>query len=256
MTTFNTTRIRNSLIAAGGVLAALLASTQLTPAEENEVHAVPVERTESGEYACSVIDTGSDCGDANWILSLQADGSRILRSYSYVTANGTQNSSVMRAGKNFRTEEGFMSLHRYGEFFRSTFLIIEGSKLFLTVNGPDGHYTKELDVPEDINLLMFPVNAYGWLTANYDHDKGGPQPINLCAVATIDDMPACGVTVRDVEFLGKETITVPAGTFETDHYKIGSSGDTWITGPDLMVVQHQHSRRNLRFELIEYQSSP
>ena len=203
-----------------------------------------------------MINDGSDCGDANWVLSLQADGSRILRAYHYVTTGGMQNSTVSRVDENFRPEEGFINLYRFGEFYGSTFFIVNESTLSMVVNTPDEHYTEDLDVPDEFHLLLYPITAYGWFMANYDHKKGGPQPVNLCAVAVVGRGPSCLMAVRDIEYLGTETITVPAGTFETKHYKVGSSGDTWITGPDFMVVQHQHSKRNLRFKLVEYDVEP
>ncbi len=252
-------RIIGTIVAPCVVLVPMLFSFDAPNAwaeESEEKVAVAVERTVRGEYSCAVLDDGSDCGDAQWILSLQADGSRILRAYHYVTATGVQNSTVSRVDENFHPEEGFINLYRDGESYGSAFFLVKGSTLSMTVNTPDEHYAENLDVPDEFHLLLYPITAYGWLMANYDHEAGGPQPVNLCAVAPAGRGPSCSIDVRDIEFLGKETITVPAGTFDADHYKVGSSGDTWIVGPDHMVVQHQHSRRNLQFKLVEYEIEP
>ena len=55
-------------------------------------------------------------------------------------------------------------------------------------------------------------------------------------------------------FYGAETITVPAGTFETEHYRFGTppiSAEVWIHGPDRVVIKHEYARNDTRFLLTD-----
>ncbi len=231
----------------------VLADARVLHAQQSETkNAIPVVRTLSGQYTCESLNDGSDCGDARWITSIQSDGTRILREYQYTTPKSRQNSTIMRVDHNFRPLDGYTHLYAEGEFFGSALFQIKESTLSMTVNTLAEQYSEQITVPPEFSLLLYPISAYGLLLANYDHDKGGAQPHSMCAAARSGRGPSCTLVERDNEYLGRETITVPAGTFETDHYKLGSSGDTWVTGPDFIVVQHQHSRQNLRFQLAEY----
>jgi hypothetical protein len=231
----------------------VLADARVVQAQQTDTKdAIPVVRTLSGHFTCESLNDGSDCGDAHWITSIQSDGSRILREYQYTTPKSRQNTTILRVDDNFRPLDGFTHLYADGQFFGSALFQVKESTLSTTVNTLTEQYSEQITVPTEFSLLLYPISAYGWLLANYDHDKGGAQLHSMCAAARSGRGPSCTLVERDNEYLGRETITVPAGTFEADHYKLGSSGDTWVTGPDFVVVQHQHSRQNLRFQLAEY----
>ena len=46
-----------------------------------------------------------------------------------------------------------------------------------------------------------------------------------------------------IEVLGKETVNVPAGTFETTKYRMAGRSLIWVTGLDRIVVRMQNRSR-------------
>ena len=40
-----------------------------------------------------------------------------------------------------------------------------------------------------------------------------------------------------IERIGSERITVPAGSFDTQHFRLAGASDYWVTGDDWMVVK-------------------
>lgn len=213
----------------------------------------PVERTITGSYACTTVDEAEPCGSEDWIMTVQGDGTRTLRAYSYVTPIAFQNSTVMRVDRNFRPLDGFSNLYRDGQFFGSGFFVVDGNALTMTVNAPGETLSETIPVPDDFVLLLYPNSAYGWMLGAYDFEDGGVQNVTMCVLAAAQGRSASCVLVEEpLEYIGDETITVPAGNFDTRHFKIGKNGDTWISGADRIVVQHQHRVRNLRFQLTAH----
>ncbi len=216
----------------------------------------PIERTITGRYACTTLEEGSACGSEDWIMTVQGDGTRTLRAYSYVTPITFQNSTVMRVDQNFRPLDGFSNLYRGGQFFGSGFFVVNGNELAMTVNAPNETLSDTIQVPDNFVLLLYPNSAYGWMLGAYDFEAGGVQNVTMCVLAAAQGRSASCVLVEEpLEYVGDETITVPAGSFDTRHLKIGKNGDTWITGADRVVVQHQHRVRNLRFQLTTFGES-
>lgn len=217
--------------------------------------ATPVDRTYIGKYDCTTVDDGADCGSENWIMTVQKDGNRTLRAYLDSSAVFTQNNTVLRVNQDFRPIEAFTNLYRGAEVFGSLLFAVHDSTLSVTMNSPSGLLSDEISLPDKFVLLLYPNSAYGWLLGNYDQTKGGVQSENMCVLAPNGQGTSCVLMEQPLEYVGRETITVPAGTFDTEHYKIGR-GDTWVTGPDRVVVKHEHPARNARAQLIEYRSEP
>ena len=44
---------------------------------------------------------------------------------------------------------------------------------------------------------------------------------------------------QTLTFIGEEEMTVTAGTFATDHFRIDDTVDLYITGPDALMVRFQ-----------------
>ena len=182
----------------------------------------PVKRTLTGAYACTTLEDGSPCGHENWVMTVQGDGTRTLSAYSYVTPIQFQNSTVMRVDANFRPLDGFANLYRSGAFFGSGFFVVDGNELTTTVNAPDKTFSDTMDVPDNVVLLLYPNSAYGWMLGDYDMEAGGVQNVSMCVLAAAQGRSASCVLVDEpLEYVGEESVTVPAGTFDTQHFKIG-----------------------------------
>ncbi len=223
---------------------------------EGEVNDVKlVERTYTLKYACLSVEEQVECGGEQAVMSVQKDGTRALRAYMDIKSIFTQNNSILRVGSDFRPIEGYSSVYVGETYWGSNLFVVDGSTLSVTVNRPNEKLSVEHAIPDEFSLLLLVYSGYGWLLADYDYDSGGVQTKKFCILVPDDRGTGCAIRDQPVEFVGKETISVPAGTFETEHFKIGR-GDTWVTGTDRVVVRHEHPARNRRAQLVEYSVDP
>ncbi len=67
------------------------------------------------------------------------------------------------------------------------------------------------------------------------------------------DPPTVGAVMgAPIEWLGRETITVPAGTFETTRVRVADAFDVWHFGPDRTLARMLHPGLGREYVLIEF----
>ncbi len=214
---------------------------------------VLVEKTYSGKNVCTNLNDGQPCGSERWLVTVYGDGTRTIRTFLNSTDTASQITMVMRVDKDFKSIDAFSNVYSMGKFLGSGFYAVEGGKLKQTINTPEGVFVEEVDVPKQFSLLLHPVSADGWHYAYYDKEKGGIQKSQQCTLGAAGRSVMCAFSERNLEFVATETITVPAGTFETERYKFGDSTELWFTGPDRIVVQHDYVEGNSRYQLTDYE---
>ncbi len=212
-----------------------------------------IERAVSGVHVCTGLTDGQPCGEDRWTMTVHTDGTRTLRSFLNQTSQGTQINLVLRAeADTFRPIDAYANVYSQGAFYGTGLYVVDGDKLHVTVNGAEENFTETIDLPEKFTLLLHPISADGWhYGAGYDLTKGGMQMHNLCTLGAAGRSVHCAVYPIGLEFLGMETLTVPAGTFNTEHYKFGKDTEVWITGPDRIMIQHEYRVRQSRYQLVE-----
>ena len=208
-------------------------------------------RTINGSHICTTMRDGTPCGSDHWTITEQNDGTRTIRSFHDGTVRGTQMNLVMRADEDLKPLEAFINVYSQGNFLGSGFYVMNDGKLDVTVNAPDEYFTDQVELPEHYSLLLHPISVDGWHFGRYDRAVGGAQPITLCTLGAARRSVHCGTYPLELEFVADETLTVPAGTFETEHYRFGPDTDVWITGPDGIMVQHEYRVRDSRWQLTE-----
>ena len=232
-------------------------------AEENTALNIgPVDRTHIMHYKCFGV-MGEICGEEFATMTVQKDGTRILRallqSAPAPTSQGgdsyTQNNTFLRVSPESRPLEAYTSLYTGDNYWGSNLFIVEHSSFSVTVNTPTKQETATTPVPDRFGLVLFVNSGYGYLFGDYDREAGGAQPKKMCLLVPDDRATGCFLMDQTIEFIGNETITVPAGTFETEHFKMGEA-DTWVMGPDGIVVQCMHPRREGRAQLVDYEARP
>jgi hypothetical protein len=207
-------------------------------------------RTITGELACSSLRDGAPCGRESFILTRQADGTRTLRVFSDQPARGNQISIIVRLDAAFRPLDAFTQTYAMGQFLGAGFYAVRGDMLTTMVKTPDRDVTESMKVPEKFHLLLHPAAADGLHFALYDLALGGEQRIPRCAAGNARESVRCMIApeVR-LQYVGEETVTVPAGTFATRHFKYTDNTDVWVTGEDYVVVRHDYRGYRTRFEL-------
>jgi hypothetical protein len=226
---------------------------QIAPPRETGV--VLVEKTYRGTNLCTNLDDGAPCGTERWLVTVYADGTRTIRTFLDMPNTASQITMVMRVDAEFRPIDAFANVYSTGRFLGSGFYAIEGHKLKQSINTPDGVFVDQIDVPEDFSLLLHPASADGWHYGYYDRNEAGQQASRQCTLGAAGRSVMCAFSERILEFVGTETITVPAGTFETQRFKFGDSTELWLTGPDRIIVQHRYREGGSLYRLTEFEET-
>ncbi|MCB2108014.1 MAG: hypothetical protein KDE14_09955, partial [Rhodobacteraceae bacterium] len=186
------------------------------------------------------------------------DGSRTLIMWHDLFARNLQYTVVLRAAANFRPLEAFTSYWSPGGFKGTTLITVNGDTVDMESHGPLGTFTQTVKVPEKLSLGTHPVSGDGWHTWYDDPKAKGVQKSGMTyGLDPGGDMsrPVVGLLVpQQFENLGKEKITVRAGTFDTVHYKVAGASDTWVLMPDRILIKMSMKSRGIDYELVEFAS--
>lgn len=214
--------------------AMLTAGTALAQYQEPQVTDQKLFRTIlSGRYDCRNIEDKGDCGSEQWKTTVNQDGTRILRAFSNWSNRASQLSMVLRVDAEFRPLDAFVTLHNTGKFVGSGFYVAQKGELVQTINSPEGLFTEKTPLPEHYSIALHPISADSWHSVYYDKAKGGVQESTQCILGLALRSAQCAMVKLPMQLIGKERITVPAGTFDTEHYSWGAWTQVWVMdGPD------------------------
>lgn len=212
-----------------------------------------------GEYRNESIDDGSTRGYERFELSRHPDGSRTLVVSTDLTARGALFTLVLRATSGFRPIEAFANYWNAGIFKGSGHFVVEGEAVLARSTGPAGLQERRTPMPVRFSIGAHPVSADGWHTAS--HDAAGPsrQLVTMYSVDAGADpsKPVLGTAVNlEIEYLGVETVDVPAGRFEARRYRLAGMNDLWVATEDRLVVKSELPARKLRYVLTSLRDYP
>jgi hypothetical protein len=240
------------------LIASLLAATAQAaqPVPDSPGPNTSITRWAAGAYVYQTIKDKRVRGTERWHLNVHADGTRTMTMFNDLFARNGQITAVLRVAKDFRPLESYVSVWNNGQFKGSGLYVVKGGTVEAVIDGPQGRTTQTVSVPQNFSLGTNPVAADGWHAWYYDRAKGGEQPTLILSVEASADMtqpPILKPRNGSYVFVGREKITVPAGTFETDHYRAGD-GEVWIAGPDSINVRWAFPGRDLEYVLTEYEA--
>jgi hypothetical protein len=186
-------------------------------------------------------------------LTEHEDGQKTLRSQCEIEAGFVAERSVLRdvtysMDARYRPLDCFVRLHRSGNFlgagwFNFTDQLAGGSSVRAQVGA----------VSQSIPLLARPpsVGAHPLLCdmlhcMAYDHESADRVQVSRGVMMTSLELDGCSgpfLTPHDlpIEYLGHQTVTVPAGTFDTEHYRFPSDEfpveDVFLVREPLLFVR-------------------
>lgn len=241
-------------------MALLAIATACTPAQKPDATSQPppanatILRSASGVLDCTTLGKGEPCGRETWTLTVQADGSRTLRSFYDGGRDAQQINVIYRVDAAFHFLDAFSTAYSKGKLLGSGFYVADGSLLRVTTRGAAGFRAEDLPLPQGYSVLLHPPSLDGWHFGRYDSTAGGRQKLPTFIYGGVDGGPRLAQFPITLEYVGRETITVPAGTFETDHYHFGKDTEVWLMGPDHTMVRHEYRAADTRFELAQLRS--
>ena len=215
-------------------------------------------RWAKGKIEYRVLSTGERNGEEDWYLTVHPDGSRTMRAVNRLDNVDFHRSVILRVEENFRPLEVMATYWIRGAWAGSGLFTIDDNVLEAVANTPNGRLTQRLAVPKNFSVIPHPLSTNSWQTWHYDKARGGDQP------TTVYDMDARAdrsgsllgrLSTQNVRFIGSETLTTPAGTFLTDHFRIGDGVELYVTGPDALMVKFVWTAADREYILIALESS-
>lgn len=204
---------------------------------ENPKPAIVTEYIGTFEYRKT--KDGSISGKETFHITVHPDGSRTVNARNELFNYGIQRHVTNHVDKNFRPLETTAVYWVLGEWRGTGMFITTGNELKAYVNTPDGFITQEIKVPDNFSIVPHPISTNAWHAWYYDKEKGGKQNAtwyNPDAASQSAGSILGKLEYNELEYIGEEELTVPAGTFIVDHFRVGSV-DYYTTGPDKIMVR-------------------
>lgn len=248
-----------SMIAAMFLIAsAAVAQQPATSPAENTGPNKSIVRWSEGKYLYQTADRKRERGWEKFHLNVHPDGTRTMLMWNDISARNNQYSVMLRVAENFRPLQSYISYWTEAGYKGSAIVMIDGVRLEAISTGPLGKVTQSIIVPQNVSIGAHPVAGDGWHMWYEDAGAKGVQSNGqMYSVESSNDLtkPVLGVLVsQKFEILGKEKITVPAGTFDTVKYRIGGSSDAYVLMPDRVMIRVTNTNRGLDYVLTEYKS--
>lgn len=231
-----------------------------TPGFAQDIQNNPnIVRWAEGTIEYHTIDAQRPRASESFRLTVHPDGSRTMRSFVNNWDTETQLNLIHRVADDFRPLESLMSYWTKGVFRGTGMITVRGSKLHATIDGPLGQVTHSIDVPENFSVVPHPLATDSWHTWYFDKAVGGEQQTVIYnpQVAPRTGVPLLGhLETGTMTFEGEERVTVPAGTFSTEHYTLGGVIHIWVMAPDNLLVRYAMPSRDLEYVLKTLEQGP
>ncbi len=178
-------------------------------------------------------------GVEEWRIFVHPNGSRtMILSKDFIAANALQ---IMTAhvDKNFRPIDVFATCWVPDGYRGSIRASVDGTELRAVSEGPGGRIEDILEVPHELSVVTHGESMNGWYLWQGERDADG---VHKATYFNFSPAPGGQETVKGrlhpatFTYPGNETITVPAGTFETERYLL-TNIEMWITGEDRILVK-------------------
>lgn len=131
--------------------------------------------------------------------------------------------------------------------------IVDSEMLDATVRTAGGMLRQTREVPTHFSFIPHPLATDAWGTWSYDKAKGRLQQ------STVYDMDGNAhsagsmlgrLYTQPLELIGSESVSTPAGTFQTDHFRGGADADLCLTGEDAILVRFAYSNESIKTEFV------
>ena len=179
---------------------------------------------------------GTKRGQEPCTVTVHADGQRTIRARSEIFDTEIVRDVVYTVGADFRPIDCFIKVRQYDTVIGSTWFRFDGTVAecegFTANEGRISHRFDLAGPPQ--SFITHAVTTNVWHCTNIKKDPAlGRQlidPIPSCSpLANVASGPMLGLWPMTAEYIGVETITVPGGTFESEHVRyVEVDGSLWL----------------------------
>jgi hypothetical protein len=234
----------------------------LTSAVQAEPPSTPntnVIRWATGTIAYRVKSTGVINGYETWRLSAHPDGSRTMAATVQYAPRDIQRHVVHRIDAQLRPLDTYALYWIDGQWRGTAFVTQTNGQLSVNATTPAGPLTQSIKVSEQVVIVPHVLAVDSWRAMQVDKTKPGAQPIasySFDATALSAHSLLGKAMDYRLTYVGPEQVTVPAGTFATDHFNIEGAVDIYVTGEDALLVKFVYPSIDREHLLIEHAKGP
>lgn len=232
------------------LLAAVLVAASVAQAADDPRNIV---RWAKGKYVYRMASTGQATGEEDWHLTVHPDGSRTMRATNFRCAGDVHRTVVLRVADNFRPLDLYAAYWVNGAWSGTGLFTVADTIMKAAVETRFGRIEQTMTVPEHFSFIPHPLSTNAWLSWYYDEETGGPQDITVYDLLARVQGPAVigPMYQQSLLYVGEREITVPAGTFDTRHFKVDDAVDLYLTGEDSLMVRFEWAPADRIFDLTE-----
>jgi hypothetical protein len=192
---------------------------------------------------------GKERGGETWIITVHPDGSRTLRAHCAIDENPPRvlRDCVSTLGPDWKPRQAFVQLTVDEAFVGSAWYRFTDHSAecegWTAKEGRISHRFETDGYPAYFGI--HPIQADAWHLSNYDLAKGpGEQHVPNKFMCSLHHRGADGPTLMflpqgsDLAFIGRETVTVEAGTFDALHFRFGRNDRDDYMGTDIHPPYH------------------
>jgi hypothetical protein len=224
---------------------------------------MPLTRTIGTHIICSLDDPAKRHDWESFTITHNPDGTRTAQTLSRFPGTQVVRHVTQTVSADFTPIDGVSRLF-IDNVFQGMLVrrVVDGtltSMLMPPGGQPIDQATIVLDSPDTV-LGYHPSSVESWKLMKIDRSIKGPQTMRLLTVSHTWNGGTLEHAIKlecQVEYLGEEEITTPAGTFPCHHYvwhtlDFDGDLDIYTTGIDEIVVRMDGSAKRVRYELEAY----
>lgn len=204
---------------------------------------------------------GTERGREWFHVTCEQNGSRTMRSTCEIDDSQILRDVILTVGSDWRPRESYVRVCAQGALLGSAwFRFDEGSATAQISSESMGRVSQRVTTLGRTPMFgAHQVAGDGWQAGLLSPAANGPSRIEgilLCsALPNGASSPMITRTAMTAERLGTERITVPAGEFDTVHYRFSPDGlppeDVWVLPDDLILVRSVWSHYSTSYVLSE-----
>ncbi len=210
--------------------------------------------------------TGAERGSESWSLTKNRDGSRTMQSLAATDDSQFVRDVVYTLSAEGRPTDVFVRLQVGSVVVGTGYFKVGGDRMHVATDMADSGRTRQtVSVPPRFLVTTHAVILDGWPSWIYDHQRGGEQILTVYNTSSKwngTDGPLGRMETVRFRYVGDESVTVPAGVFPCQRYRLDSdwvqspTSEVWVTGDSRLLVRYDWGETDLEYVLASLATEP
>lgn len=196
-------------------------------------------------------------------ITVAPDASRTMRTVSEIDDSGILRDVVLTLGPDWRPRDAYVRVTVHDEPVGVGWFLFEENQAFAEVRSEElGRIRQAIATKGRAPMFgAHQVAGDGWQAALLGPDQHDGDAAKVSGILLSSPLPngisgpMLASTTMVAERLGHEPVTVPAGTFDTVHYRFSPDGldaeDVWVLPDDWTLVRSTWAHYGTTYELSE-----